>query len=101
MARTLDDALLAFYRVTERNDGIPPTVREVQDEMGMASTSNGVYWLRNLELAGLIYTPGALLTDGERGPRTLQLSAAGRARAHLLAVASLAQNIRQSEGWAS
>ena len=81
---TLDDALLAFYRLTERNEGLPPTLREFSDECHLASGSPAFYWFRKLEEADLIYTPGALLAEGSRSPRTVQLTKAGLQRAYLL-----------------
>ena len=79
---TLDDALLAFYRLQERFEGIPPTMHELAEELGYASKSNAAWWFAALEEAGLIYTPAAF--GDRRGNRTLQLSKAGRQRAYLL-----------------
>ena len=79
----LDRGLLAFWRLTERFEGIPPPVREFGEECGIESTSHGHYWLTRLVAEGLIYTPKALL--GGSGSRTLQLTNAGRSTAEQMA----------------
>lgn len=79
---TLDDALLAFYRLQERFEGVSPTVREFQEESGCASTSHAAYWLQRLSTAELIYQPRALM--GKEFARTHKLSTWGRQRAYLL-----------------
>ena len=90
--RTVDDALMAFWRVTERNDGLPPTVRELQEEMGLKSVSNGAWWMGRLEEEGLIYIPSALRTTTRYGrDRVRRLTSAGFARGETLARLSLAQ----------
>ena len=91
---TLDDALLAFYRLTERFEGVSPTVLEFTDECGLSSSSAGAYWLTKLADADLIYIPQALqrltrrTTRGRpfpyEGSRTRKLSAKGLQRAYLL-----------------
>jgi SOS-response transcriptional repressor LexA len=80
---TLDDALLAFYRLTERYEGIPPTVRQFQEEIGAHSTSVAAHWFGVLEEDGLIYCPLALRSE-ERTARTRKLSRKGLQRAYLL-----------------
>jgi hypothetical protein len=88
---TLDDALLAFFRLTERFEGISPAVREFANEIGAKSTSKAAYWLDELDAEGLTYTPAAFGPDalGMRSARTRKLSPEGIRRARLLtAVAS-------------
>lgn len=79
---TLDKALLAFARVTEQNEGIPPAVREFQKAAELTSASHAAYWIGRLAVAGFVYTPEAL--RGIRSSRSVNLSNAGRRRAHAL-----------------
>ncbi len=80
----LDDALLAFYRLTERFEGIPPTIREFQSECGFASSSMAAHWMEALELQELIYVPAALRDMDHSMARNRKLSAKGLQRAYLL-----------------
>lgn len=73
----LNSALLAFARLTDRFEGVSPTVREFTDELGLKTTSLGALWLERLEKAGFIYCPAALRTLGYRKNRALRLSALG------------------------
>lgn len=80
---TLDDALLAFYRLQEeRFEGVAPTLREFQAECGFSSTSVAAHWIEVLQEDGLIYTPAPLL--GKDSARVRKLSWAGLQRAYLL-----------------
>lgn len=45
--------LAAIERLSERN-GFPPTIREIGDEVGLASPSSVLHHLRRLEDAGYL-----------------------------------------------
>lgn len=67
----LQRALLAFAAVTERNEGIPPSVRELQQELELRSTGTALRWMDQLELEGLVYIPAALRGRYEHRSRQL------------------------------
>ena len=46
--------LLEFINRHNEEVGWPPTVREIQHEFGMSSTSVAVYWINKTANAGLI-----------------------------------------------
>lgn len=62
---------VCIARYVEDN-GTPPTIREIGDELGMASTNTVTYWLRDAEAAGL-------LTRKSDRARSLRLTDKGRA----------------------
>ena len=71
-----DDAILGFLADALREHGRPPTLREIGDAFGIASTNGVRYYLDRLELAGRIRrdrftSRGIELTEaaGEAAPR--------------------------------
>ena len=49
MPQQLDRALLEFVGFVRAHQGIPPTVREFTDLLGLVSPQSGHHWLRELE----------------------------------------------------
>ena len=51
---SIDIALLVYARWMDEHRGVPPMVREYAQALGVASSSNGHYWLRALLAAGYV-----------------------------------------------
>ena len=64
--------VLAFIESHLEQRGYPPTVREIGNQLGAASSSTPQHFLRQLERKGL-------LRRDPRRPRALQLIRGGRA----------------------
>lgn len=70
-----ENLVLNYLRSYVRDNGYPPTVREVCEAMGFASTSTGQYYLNKLKDSGLISTKGScnrsITLNDERGSVTM------------------------------
>lgn len=78
--RAQEMAALRAVAALERQTGLPPTVREVQQWAGMSSSSVASYWLRALRRRGLVEWRS-------NRTRTLRLTPSGRSVLDLAGVA--------------
>jgi SOS-response transcriptional repressor LexA len=80
--------LMAFVALMER-EGLPPTIREFQDELGLSSVSVADYHLRRLGWNSYLEPRGVnspsrgwrLTDDGRRAARKLKRKAAKKLKA--------------------
>lgn len=78
----IDRALACWAALLDEAEGVPPTVREFQEAMGISGTSLAAYWIMGMVKAGVIKMPAAIRrrTGGYAVNRAYVVTAAGRAR---------------------
>ena len=77
---TRDGALLVFAEFSDTHAGIPPTVREFADLLGLASKNGGHYWFHVIEQAGMIRHAVPSRDHGNKVAADWVLTPADRAR---------------------
>lgn len=79
MSTSTDQALIVYARLVDEAEGVPPSLRELAAELGLASAYSGNYWAKRLIAAGYLHTPPALARRNARD-RSYTVTVAGRRR---------------------